>query len=781
MKHNMVTPQEPKPSSTKVETAPALTLKRSELVTQKFQTPETKAAEAKISQITYETLVDSITHTIDISNQMTPVFAKAMFGEFLNAFKAEYPNVDLKNADDVKTKAEKFLNAKGGKGVIASLKLLEVEGALLSAGSKGRFVELKPATPGREPIIVRKFKMVNGKVVVERQYGTVTKINFLGMTKNIPDRGEAAKPGEYEIDMDSTFNYGTNIVSPAEIEYLQKSGFADGTSIDPQVREIIELRLGKIALVRGELFQETGKKISKPTELNFVLHTGNYRTKSPHFIGEGTSLRAGDLATEGATIAAEIKKEVQDKIKAKIEEEQKKKLEGTATQLRAKIEEIKKNAKLSPEEKQKKLLEAKKEVKKLEDELVLFERQKALPDEIKEAEKARDEAKDKVIARETELQSGRADPSIDLIKWSSDMSEPESWLSFKALSDSYKVEVATINQRITDLREELKDHTTARPPGELRKITQVDPSTGVTTTVEPEPVDVQEKEEWSNRRKDLQKLIDDERARIYTTGWAGGTKTLAELVTETEKEYLRRKAIVEDDQATKQIIIGFRNSETAVKDFEVEKVKVVAKIAALAKTESVITDELKKVKENKDNIESDKISVDDLRETEALEGLVVVFSPDELRKQRISEKRQAIVSSASIEIEWGPEFDGYPKALLETIRLMYGEDVLAAYPPGEKEALVKQVKSIISSSNYLGTIIDELEIAEGVVPTNKIADKLTVSSTATNVEITKANLATMFLTYPGNTLLTMDIKKVDEKVIDNILKRMRVQALGIKS
>lgn len=765
--HGVAAPVEHKPGPTPEVTKVSVPLSEMKKVP---GTPEMKKKKVDLGE-GFNTAVSTMVEQFTLIDKM-PVAARpantTLPGLFYETVKMKYPGT---NADNIQEMAEKFLKENGGAGIRMAMKLAELEAATLQAFS------------GRE------FKKGKTKTAWEVRMKTKLKQGAKGITKEkIPVRKIKRLPGgrtKVEIETEYELVGGeTGVITPSLLDNYQQAllnhyDLGAGPLTEEQM-EAIDDRLLSVAAFKKEIYQKTGLK-KTDLELNYIKNTGAGRdyltTKISHLIGEGrpgTDVR-DILQAEGVAITSEVKKKVQDEIAEKKKKARETKQdERTSARLREQIKKIKENSKLSEAEKQIRIREIDDQLKRLQGQLELFSRDRLLPGEKTDAQALRDAAERILKDREALIPrpAGETNP-VDLIKWSGDSTQPESCISLKARLDNLEAEWNRYTQMLGDLREQLKDHNAGRPPTELKKITQVDPSTGISTTIEPDPQDVLEKKNWQITKDKLEADLNELRKKMRVDSWLGGA-SLADQITEIRAVYQRRKAVI-DDAENRRIIDEYHNADKAYKEKIAEHANVLTEKGKLGgKTEAQIKLEIKKLEEEKTKVGEPGGA--DRVETQSLEALVPVFDAQSTvkteREDRLTTAEHAALGLDVYDMDYGPQWKDFPDAVKRVAQLVWGDDVLEANP--SNKSLAEQVMVLMKSEKYLTIIAKTLESAPGI----GIAGGPNVATlTAAKTDGSFNNIADVFNLPAG--LKSVSIDKVDKKIIDKIIAEMRNAALNV--
>ncbi len=708
--------------------------------------------------------------------------ADTLRGQFYELFKSavlkKYGKVDSEKLEDLYTVAEEFIKTgerEGeGKGaaIRLALKLDEWEEATLQAKTGIMFKNKKAIKEWQIDKIKRKRCKATKEGFAVEEYTPWYLSKFRKISRPITG---------YEYEFEGGRNLSNVLLTPEQTEFLIQAGL-DVVNLTDKQKEQIEVRFSNIADLRINLYSQTGLE-QKDIELNFIKKdptnaTGrNYRdNKTAHLIGEVSA--GGPLTNvreiieqEGTDIALDVKKKTEEELeKLKAKHEAGRLRERTHKQLVKRIAEIDTEAKeeMDEDEKVKKQTELQKEIDRLKEELALFGRKSALPNEIAEAEKARDKASDLVTDRQTKIKvPGEA--SVDLIKWAGDLSQTESWKYIEMQCKLLERQMQLLREQLTEARAGLKEHNTSRPQSDLRNIIQYDPKTGVKVAdVKPDPVDVKEKEEFLRIQAELNKEIDDLKNKIYKDSWSGGTKPLAELIQELTDQYSRRKAAVEDPE-TKQLLDAYIACEKAVADKTKEQIEVEAKVTALAATADE-KDELQ-IKAKKKKVQKEKEVVGapsgkaktEMQALTALEKIYTTQGETDLNN-RIKEAEQDL-----LKFELSPNWEKFPPVIQRCIQLIYGDDVRETFLT-DKDAY-EQVMALMTSKKYLDIFIDAIESSGAVIAV--LAPKASVNADGVYEHVDQV--------FHGATIVsnTFPLNIINEELIKKIVDGLRKKALNI--
>ena len=731
------------------------------------KTPEMIAKKVEISDHNFENLVNTLVAQFDILEN-TPVANRpantTLRGLFYEQFKQKYGDVDLKKPEELRKYAEKFLREGGGVEVRMAVKLAEWEQATLQAYS-GMMLEKKQGASKPDSNVQASF--------VLGPDGILRPIDTSGIRQSLADiLKNLGKKKESLYQIKGGDNGQTAALLTAEqVTFLTQAGWGAGP-LSLEKKTALVNRLYSVASVRAELYQQTGMPISD-IELNFIKKDGappgwSYlNTKTAHFIGE---TGAGDnvrdiLQNEGFGIATDVKTKVQEEIKKKKDEAREKKTDAkTADRLKDEINRIEASHVMTDvkKEEERKRIEAEKA--KLEKDFRLFGRQRLLPGEITEAQKARDEAEQKLLDLQARIRAnpptGEAAADVNLKKWT-DSTDPESWQAVKARCDGLEAQKDLIMQEINDLKTELKDHQASRPPLLVTKPGFVIP-----------PEEIAARKQWTDREKHLQDEIDKRRNKINVDPWGGGDP-LSKQIAELKAKYMRRKAVVEDDATAKQTIKDYRDAEDALKKRTDEKTKVDAAIVALTRTEVQLDGDIKTKDEELKNIGA--LTGAEKVESDALNALIPVFdssSPVKTeRDNRIKDAEMAAKGLTVYDLEKGPDWSNYPDAVLRCAQLIWGDDILLPTGDPAQKAKIEQVKTLLASKKYLDIFIDEIETAQAI----PVANRATKGAAAADGKYTDINTAIQ----PAAAIRTVTIDKVNRDLVINIINKMRMAALNI--
>jgi hypothetical protein len=170
---------------------------------------------------------------------------------------------------------------------------------------------------------------------------------------------------------------------------------------------------------------------------------------------------------------------------------------------------------------------------------------------------------------------------------------------------------------------------------------------------------------------------------------------------------LARKLVVEDNPDTKRALDDFRGAKKALADKKAEEVDVNGQIGALVsagKDEKSIRTEIKTKKEAKEKVGG--VGPDEDREIKSLEILADILDKKQA-KTEMEERLQAQEYGEVGDLLISPEFADYPKVVLQTIKLMFGDDALTLY--GTNPELAKKAKGLLESRWYMQIIVEEIE------------------------------------------------------------------------
>lgn len=753
-----------KPAERKIVLEPT----KSEVVPIRVRSPENVSQKVKITEETHGVLVDSIAFNIDIATQMGPAVNPASFlGKFVEAFKAQYPGIDLKNKEQVRQSAEDFLRNGGGRAVLTSLKLLEWEGSLIHGATNARFKEKQKATDAtstkkKEELL--HFDSHGAEVTTKEKTSW-----FM--------RGQKEREGIFTLEIgNATVTHGTMITDPTEVAYLNQIGLANGVNLqDQEVASYVRQRLLNIAGARSELFIGTGLSPSK-VDLNFLDGAGNYRAgRGAYFLGEtGTGdFSPGSFSTEGITIVDEIKTKAQEKLKKKIESGRSEERAGTA--IRKRIEELqKKKNGLTPEERTKRETALQKEIDDLNEKLQLFERKKALDGatgEITAAEKQRDKARDNVTTRQGELTPPPGETAIDLLKWS-DPADPESWVRIQSECDTLKRQRTSKENRMARLRSQMEAWKQSEPELDFEETVS---AKGVTTR-KPTADSLKARTDWRTELTRLNTEITTLTDEIYKAP-SGGGQSLEEKIMDLEDKYTRRKEVVEE-QETQAVLRAYHDSErtlTQKRDEKKDVDKKIKKLPTALNSEKAIRDKIEANQVEKTNL--DGLSPDDKREIDAL-TLVASLYDNPAARDAMNERLLPQAIGVTSDLEATPDYKDYPPVVLQTVRLMFGDEALSTLTNPE---LAKQVHSLLESKWYLQIMVDEIENQNSIGGAAKVDFGAAVRAPGgKNEQISMKTIKSRVAAGGGKPIGALNISDVSPETVRKIVDRVRRSALGFK-
>lgn len=674
---------------------------------QTIQAPEAEIEPVKLTKKTADTLTNTIAFNIPIIEKMAN--PNAFLTQFVKEFKQKYPKVDFSDKKALTEAAQEYVRTGGTEAFLVANKLLEWEGSVLQSYS-GAFIKEEKApksagvkgTTNEELFSLSEEGGLEVGAEIKGSWKNILPWNWGKGTKTTPE-----VVGKYALKLVKARANFQNITDQSEQEYLEKCGWSDNLDLhtDLSARKTMATRLRNIAQARTEIFLETGLK-TQDLELNFIdeAATGYLPRINMKLRGDtGPGYLPNELAEEGKNIIDEIR----NKTKAEIKKKQEKSVgEKTAAQLRKKIDDIKTSGnKMDDAEKQSKQAEIQVEIDKLDKELKLFTRKTELATEIPEAQANETKAKTALDKRVGQLSGYTAKQLLD---WSDDNSNPQSWTAIKAEYDSLVSERNRKESNRKARQDELKD-TRANPPNvDIDEVDMKDEDGKVTATKKPNQKNVDRVERWNNRIKKLEDAIDKITKSIEEDPWPGaGAKSLDVLISEKEQSYTARKLVVEDNQDTKTALDTLRASKKTLSDKKSEEVDVNGQIAVLTgagKDEKSIRTEIKTKKEAKEKVGG--VGPDEEREIKSLEILADILDKEQA-KTEMEERLQAQEYGEVGDLLISPEFANYPKVVLQTIKLMFGDDALTLY--GANPELAKKAKSLLESRWYMQIIVEEIE------------------------------------------------------------------------
>lgn len=786
-----------------------LTPLKSELVPITFKTPENQAGTVNISRRTYDTLAKTIIFNVQRFNDIPEAERPDFLNHFIEEFKKQNPDLkDLKDQKAVAEQAGTFLRKEGGQNLLATFKLLETEGSLIY-GSGGVRLKEKKAAKSTDVSVKEKIVFI-GKDGAEIKDKTSFWDNFKRKGENIT--------GEYPIEMFDTLSIGgtSNITDAKEIAYLRSCGFTDGFSIKTgEGGEAFLETVTNIALAREEMFRETGLKSEEVAKrMNFLDNTPTRRFITSGRVGHlHREARPGytpsDFASEMDSTIAEIK------IKT-IEKLTKEKKEGTQKRygelIRDKISDLEKPNDLSQEEKTAREGVIQQQMTEVENKQKLFTRQKLLPGEIQEAQKAYDEAKNALTEQASRTANLPGETiNLTLLESWSDPTSAEGFQSLGIRLKKLKAEKVRLDGLITGCNNDITTEKSGRPSASDLKTETIDgqdeQGNPIRTTTTVDARITAEYDLSLAREKGYRDEIKIFKAKISTDIFEDGM-TLDKLIVEIEGRYDRRKQVVDEDAVTQDLIKKYREKKRLLEQKNNEFTELPGKIDAIRttpsgatapETDSQIEDRLReeygKLKKQKEKVSIS--NTDNQREALALELLGGKIDKDgkilaegiltEKGKEDMRTRLTDIEGLSVEELKVSPSFKDYPPIVLQTVKLLFGPEALTALPDSD---IFKKTDAFLRSKWYMQIIIDNIEHQNGIDnptdpldPPNSSKVQFTGSRSrgGPNAEITMEGLKTLIDTTTGpTTIATLEKTGVSRDTIEKIIIDICDGALGFK-
>lgn len=718
----VTTPKEqPQPQPKSREGPPPISVKPQEMLTKTEWTPEEKKP-VELEDGT-ETLINTIVDqfgNIDKNKQSTTPLTllpaqEAFYEAFKNEYRDVYKKIDYSKPEEViafeaelKTCARKFLE-KGGLEVRAIMKLAEVEAMSYQAVCKG-FLYIKDGKPETINVPV---SSEDEEIMEMTASGVEETSRHVGWFSGIKTKKEV-KRIRYKLvngttmDLDPTSN---TLISQEQANFLKVLGWTGGALDADQIKKIRN-RIKAITRMRKEIYTKLGLTDLSQIELNFIKDDKSdyLGSKIKYLTGEsGIGDARTRLLAEAVSYTTEEKKKVEDAIAKRDKEDDEKVIrEATISKLQARLEEVRRATTLNDAEKQAKREVLELQIAQLNEELKLFEdKDKVLPAKIGAADRTRTAAKDKLTARVP--QTGAS--TDELIKWSStDSAEPESWRSIQHNFEDLQALLERKTTRLTKLDELIAGMIEKNPAllgnieewdaGVLKRVHKVDYTAVGNKAIE-------QFVKYLTERNDLETEINT----THYTALAGYDEPLSALVPKIERTYKARKRVVEDDPATKEVCDTYHKAESALQALNDQKTDTdtrVAILTAAGRTKDVVSEDLKKRKEELEHLEEP--TGKEKEEIQLLETLIPLLQPDNIQAM----DNRIKVAEQGKKVRYTPYWENYPPVIKRLVNYLFGDKVMLEFPDAESKKITEKVKYLVRSGNYLGIIIDTIENSTGI-------------------------------------------------------------------
>ncbi len=772
--------------------------------------PELKNKPVVLDEKQVQFLADTVLDQYESIKHATPPLSAGFRFEFHKEFKQYLLNsgVDLNNADkeqlqlQIDQKAKEFFTQGSAEirstRMLMALKLAEWDGAGLQAFSGRRFVDRKDFQLNwlkrLWPFGLKDKKITLHQIGKDGLESQSLEAHFWEKSREYKGFGILKLTEGIVLVGGEKAEIATNaLLTDEQKAYLLQQGWTDVELTDAR-REAIDEKLVTIASLRTSLYLQTGFP-AKDIKLNFIDQAANtsvaasrsyITTKIAHFVMEGAT--GTDvmqiLEAEGVQIAGEVRNKTEEELKKALEKARKENIAaGTSRQIQAEATRIKEEADLDKDDVDQKKKEIEVEIKKLEEERELIRKRKTIDSEITEATKARDEAK---VALDT--RAAQIGTTINhLLEWSGDINENESVIKTQQRIDELLYE----QEKIQTERKELLDQIEAHSKHEIRGQTVTTKDTAGNVTQQPTPAAEKAWGIWSDEYEQLRKQIRTLDYNFRHTNWSGEGKPLPEAILDLKKLVLQRKNIIEDS-ATKEVLDNYRKAEKALKEKENEKTTIETKVTTLLVSAPAVsavaggvgahqpsederlTQIKKEIKAKQKEAETTNVGLPAEKKLliSALTALAPVYSSESSARieNNLIEKERGIFL-----YEPGPDWSAYPPAIKAFIQLVWGADVLSTHPQENNKELVGQIKSLVSSKEYLDVIVTTIEASAGAVIT--IA---TDKTQGTPIEGAYTKISDLF---SGSTLEMLSLQAsldiMNRDAVQKILENMRKKALRL--
>lgn len=763
-------------------TVPERELKKITLVT-----AEKEARVIELSDATVATLVNTLTshfQRVDkLKKAATPQPVSSLHNAFYETFSKLYPAQDLSDPEKLRAHAREFLE-RGGSEVLVALRLAQWEMATLQAASGRRLIaEGQPEfrdTTGKEIVLVT---AEDGSVTAETKTEKVPNPQYKGRLDALLG-GEKRKflqtatrtrykiTGNKHVELNRTIN---GQLSPEQVTFLEAMGLASG-DLDPETLATLDERLGNLTASITELYVRTGCPLTEVNPNYIELDTTDpkkpvykYRQdKKVHFLGD-QAMAPGDvlrdvLEAEGKNIAVEIKTDVQKKLddeeaeaKSIHDEEAKQakrtRREGTASEQLNKEIEKKRQSTPSAEAQQIARDEIDKELARLKKDIRTLTGKGKLDIEVSETQTEKDEALRKLEERQGIIEvPDEKQADINLADWSNP-NKKVSWKQYESIYKRLSAKRKKAEDRIAGLKHEMEIVTA----GGLKRTEVRNEQTQSTQVTEPIS-------ETRDRFVYLQGQINDVTKQIYD-----GTPSLEQQIEEAEAIYLRRQAAC---TANDEVITAYQQAEKKLQDKKALQAKNKKEFDLLfpAGTPSTV-DIQTKLKATLTGIDEQTQKLADIGkaqpetqiETQTLKALKGVLPP-EGRQDRNARLTEAGKDLLPLDIVENSPWADFPPAILRSVQIMFGSEIFLPAPPDKD--LAAQVLTLLKSKKYLDIFINAID-ANGAVMAAPLTDGAYTDINA--------------VLPAGIAIRTFAADKIDAKIIDTVVEKMRLTAFGLKT